>query len=178
MNQKINIKFNFLYFFSFCTFSGLLEKPIGSFFAILALISIMAYYIIQVVNQKNKETTIMIFFIYIYLFILLSPRFTSLINTIILIVLLLIYITEEILSFILYKKKYLIFTVYFYSAFLLYSIIILYFKEMLPMLNVFDKSSLVGPYENLILSLLLYLFLPFGLRYILLKKLALTERVV
>lgn len=155
-----------------------LEKPFGSLFALLALISIMAYYIIQIVNQKNNETTIVISFISIYVFILLSPRFTSLINTIILIVLSLIYITEEILSIILYKTKYLIFTVGFYSAFLLYFIIVLYFKEMLPILNVFDKSSFVGSYENLILSLLLYLFLPFGLRYILLKKLVLTERAV
>lgn len=152
--------------------------PQKHFFAIMALLSIIVYYIIQVLNKKNSETTLVVFFIYTYFFILLIPGYTSLINKIILIVLLLIYIIEEVFSLIKYKKRYLIFILSFYLFLLIYSLSILYFKEMLPILNVFDNGSLSSSYKNVILSLLLYLFLPFVLRYILLKRLDLKRNIV
>jgi|SRR5690606_37852676 len=175
MNKKVKVKFNFLIFFSFCTFCTVIDVFPERIFALMSLLSILTYYTIQVKNKENNESNTAIFFIFVYTFILVVPISTFLINKIILFVLLLIYIIEEIFSLVLYRKKYVLFSIGFYSIFLVYSFLILYFKEKLPILSLFNDSVFIGSHKNLILSLLLYLFVPFVIRHLLLRRLSLNR---
>ncbi len=145
--------------------------PENNFLGILALFSIVAYYAIQVWYKRNNETTLAAFFIYIYLYIYLTSDYTTVLNGVILAVLFFIYISEEIFLLMLYTKKYFFFILGFYSIFFIYSMSILYVKETLPIIRFFEMQSLSGTYKNVLLSLLLYLFLPFVFRYVLLKRL-------
>lgn len=164
------IQYLFFYIFLYLSISFLFENNISPFLGGLALVSLLAYYVIDYKkkNDYNFRTIIYLVFSYYYLIILYLNNYEGILSIIILISLLTFHVIEEI-RFCRIQNTYIKYLLKYYSLYLFILLLFMTFKEHFPIINIFNNNTFSSISNNIFFSLLVYLSIPHFFKYLIYK---------